>query len=424
MIVESAMAVLLLVAVAAFFLYDRYISQRKTISESVAQVDKVDGDRGDFYSTVDRKTSPGRAKRASPHHIVATGKRPVETIRTLADILETVDGAFECYRLPTMRDSWLSKQSQIGLRKLGAHIPDQWQLKSDLESGSLPPVNEIPTLMMIGLGRAEKDENFFRPAFVFSVKHERLPWNVSRNPGVPFQFGYAFRVDERRGSNNDRLWWSYFWLTVDGDRIHICDDLRQEKVVVKGSLAYSRKKWGAPILVSSDEFHSEQQRKKFACLMFANTARWWHGRDTRWNVVVKKSAERVTFSVSPDKTRYFFADRDKSARARDGSAKKIIHIARAHQRQVGNRTVNVREHIRGLREFDWRGYHILVTCPKFTAPTAAAFTPAAYEGEIEDPSGVDISRVGKLLAELEERDMRSGQFQNHLPIDGGKEIHA
>ena len=63
----------------------------------------------------------------------------------------------------------------------------------------------------------------------------------------------------------------------------------------------------------------------------------------------------------------------------------------------------VKEHIRGLQEFDWAGYHCQVVSPKFQAKTAAAFTLPSEDVEEAEPSNVVyLSKVGKMLADAEE----------------------
>ena len=70
----------------------------------------------------------------------------------------------------------------------------------------------------------------------------------------------------------------------------------------------------------------------------------------------------ATFSVEIKRTSYFFKDRDVTAAALTSSGTRvpIFHIVRPHVRKSG---VAVRMHFRGLREFDWAGYHIKITVP-------------------------------------------------------------
>jgi hypothetical protein len=126
-------------------------------------------------------------------------------------------------------------------------------------------------------------------------------------------------------------------------------------------------------------------------------------RDSRWNVVVKKNGERVTFGVDNSQTSYYFKDRDKSVKTATGQTKKIVHYVKKHERKVNDKTTVVKEHIRGLQEFDWAGYHCQVISPKFQAQTAATFTAPGEDGSSMEPSNVVyLSKVGKMLADAEE----------------------
>jgi len=130
---------------------------------------------------------------------------------------------------------------------------------------------------------------------------------------------------------------------------------------------------------------------------------WWSERDNRWNVVVRKNGERVTFGVNNDQTPYYFKDRDKSIRTPTGQAKKIVHYVREHERKYGEKTTVVKEHIRGLQEFEWAGYQCKVISPKLQAQTSASFVAPSADAEESDTKVVYLSKVGKLLADVEER---------------------
>ena len=109
-----------------------------------------------------------------------------------------------------------------------------------------------------------------------------------------------------------------------------------------------------------------------------------------------------------DETKHFFADRDTTVTDASGKKKKIIHHVVQHERITANgKSSMVREHIRGLNKFDWRGYEVNVIAPKFHV-TAHDFNVGAYK-EDELPAGkkmVFASKVGKVLADLEQRGER------------------
>jgi hypothetical protein len=61
----------------------------------------------------------------------------------------------------------------------------------------------------------------------------------------------------------------------------------------------------------------------------------------------------------------------------------------------------VKEHIRGLQEFNWASYHCQVVSPKFQAQTSATFTTPG-DDDIGPSNVVYLSKVGKMLADAEE----------------------
>ena len=109
---------------------------------------------------------------------------------------------------------------------------------------------------------------------------------------------------------------------------------------------------------------------------------WWVDRDLRWNVSVHKGQDRVTFGVEQENTKTYFANREKMVLASDGKAKRIIHYVREHERVTPTKVTMVKEHIRGIREFNWNGYHCVVTAPKFHLTRLAS--EFEMEGEDED----------------------------------------
>ena len=82
-----------------------------------------------------------------------------------------------------------------------------------------------------------------------------------------------------------------------------------------------------------------------------------------------------------------------------------MHYVKEHERKYGDKTTVVKEHIRGLQEFEWAGYECHVVSPRLQAGTAATFTaPAGMVEDNQDTSiFLNLSKVGKILADNEER---------------------
>lgn len=137
---------------------------------------------------------------------------------------------------------------------------------------------------------------------------------------------------------------------------------------------------------------------------FVQVFNWWTKRPERWSVSVNRAGQRVTFSIDKELTKAYFVDRDKSIKARDGRAKKIIHFVQQHTRSNGS---TVREHVRGLREFDWNDFHCIVTAPKLNGElySVSLDVPTVEEEDMssaELSESYSVSKVGHHVAQAED----------------------
>ena len=82
-----------------------------------------------------------------------------------------------------------------------------------------------------------------------------------------------------------------------------------------------------------------------------------------------------------------------------------MHYVKEHERKYGDKTTIVKEHIRGLQEFEWAGYQCHVVSPKLQASTSAGFTVPSEDVEDDDNINniIYFSKLGKILADNEER---------------------
>ena len=334
-----------------------------------------------------------------------------EKHQDFSDLLDRLEHTFNNVKLPTMNASWLAKDSIIGLKKLGAHVPNPLLVHWDNERKVVDVTKPLPAIMCISQSSEQtvNTKKRFYAKFIFAIKLKKLPWCVSKATGVPYQFGMSFDVD-------GKLFWVNMYITVNRKTgvISFCDELKTTAHTVQAKSSSSRrangkstvfytKAWG-PAEYLEDEQRSIDECKIIAQNFFVASHEWWSERDNRWNVVVKKNGERVTFGVNNDQTPYYFKDRDKSIRTPTGQAKKIVHYVKEHERKYGDKTTTVKEHIRGLQEFEWAGYQCTVISPKLQAKTAAAFTAPAIDDEDDDTSNIIyLSKLGKVLADSEER---------------------
>jgi len=330
------------------------------------------------------------------------------------DLLEHLDSTFEQVKLPTMSESWLERDSIVGLKKLGVHVPNPWELKwtKNKDEIKLDVSKPLPAIMCVSTCMAEGSTDsdgtkWLNPQIMFAIKHKKLPWNVSYQPGVPYLFGLAFTVD-------GKLFWMHMYVTVSRKTgaILICDELRaiQNVIPMKSSASkratgrtqvITRTTWMSPSLLE-EESRTIQESKIGALNLMRSMHDWWVGRDVRWNIVVKKNADRITFGIDDKETPFYFRNRDKTV-TEGGVTKRIVHYVKEHERVVDTKTTTVKEHIRGLRMFDWMGYHCKVISPRLEQKTSAAFTAAGHEVEEDKTDTVYLSKLGKMLADAEER---------------------
>jgi hypothetical protein len=321
-----------------------------------------------------------------------------EKTKTFSDLLDNLEYTFDSAKLPTMRESWLERDSIIGLKKLGVHVPNPWGML-DLDDARVDMAKPLPSIMCISSATAhtvdEKDKYF--PKILFAVKLKKLPWQVARKSGTPYQFGAAFDLE-------GKLFWCHLYMTVakTTGEIRFCDELRVKAHEVSRSKTFFTKAWSSPSYLE-DDARTPTENERIVKNLFVSMHEWWSDRDSRWNVVVKKNGDRVTFGVDNSHTPYYFKDRDKSIKTASGQTKKIVHYVKAHERKVNDTTTLVKEHIRGLQEFSWASYNCQVVSPKLQAKTSATFTAPGQDDLSSSSNVVYLSKVGKLLADAEER---------------------
>jgi hypothetical protein len=94
-------------------------------------------------------------------------------------------------------------------------------------------------------------------------------------------------------------------------------------------------------------------------------------------VSVTKGTIAARFNVSPTQTAKFFRHRD----LRNGK-RRIFHAVVAHQRTLSNgNTIEVCDHYRGARKFDWKDYRVTITIPDVHHKKFDEFTAKATDEE-------------------------------------------
>lgn len=317
--------------------------------------------------------------------------------KTLSALLDNIEATFGTYKLKLSPNSWLSRDECIGLRKLGAHVPQNNLIHSN--KCALVAVDKKPSMFLVSTG-ADDDKNGVLK-FLFGIKHKKLPWNVQKVDGTPYAFGMAHKYDKE-------LFWIHGWIVITPENEAVlCEELRYDPIRLPNGHGYMRKKMDIPELaagLTEGEFTKDLVVK----MSFIAAFNWWVGRAERWSVAVLSNGERLTFSVPKEDTKKYFANRDKSVKTATGKAKKIVHYVHEHDRVINGKSVKVKEHIRGLSVFDWNGYKCIVTAPKLQNAATIVFDIApTLEGvDVEQfPKGyIGMSKVGHLLAQREDAD--------------------
>jgi hypothetical protein len=320
-----------------------------------------------------------------------------EKTKTFSDLLDNLEYTFDSVKLPTMKESWLERDSVVGLKKLGVHVPNPWNLHTNNADVKVDVTKPLPAIMCISTATVNtvNTKKYMHPKIIFAVKLKKLPWQVARKTGTPYQFGMAFDIEEK-------LFWIHMYITVNKStgEIQFCDELKVTAHKINREKTFYNKAWGTSSYLE-DAMRTVEERKHIAKNTFVSMHDWWSERDARWNVVVKKNGDRVTFGVDNSQTPYYFKDRDKSIKTATGQTKKIVHYVKEHDRKVNDKTTVVKEHIRGLQEFNWASYHCQVVSPKFQAQTSATFTVPG-DDDLGSSNVIYLSKVGKMLADAEE----------------------
>ena len=314
------------------------------------------------------------------------------------ELLENLGTTFESLKLPSMRESWLDRDAIIGLRKLGVHVPNPWLVNWSQDDITLDMSKPLPAIMCVAIPSQDNDGMHY-PKVLFAIKYKKLPWNVAYKPGVPYLFGAAYEY-------HGKLFWCHMYMTVNRKTgvMNACEELRAVSNVIKANgrtSSYTMKQWTSADFLQ-EETRTVEQSKVVVFNLMRGMHTWWIGRDERWNVIVKKNGERVTFGVNNNDTPYYFKSREKVV-TENGETKKIVHYVREHDRATKTKTTTIKEHIRGLHDFVWNGYQCSVVSPKLETKTAAGFDVAPDEAEDAQANSVYLSKVGKMLADMESR---------------------
>lgn len=326
---------------------------------------------------------------------------------TFSELLDSLDGSFETMTIPDMKGHWLENSEVTAIKKLGVFVPTPWLLEM-VQVPAIPtdvPLPGICSAVLVRKGFDTKDS--IHPRFVFAIKYAKLPYTVEKMVGTPYKFGYCVELTEREDGGKPRIMWFWCWMVVAPDR-SICIPKERKattRVIRNGSKKnwawITQTNWQDPQIMHPEIGRDKAEHERFMKCVFRQAIVWWTARNSRWSVGVRKDDKRMTFSIAPEHTAAYFADREKTITV-NGQTKKIIHFVRQHQRSNGS---VVREHVRGERQFTWRDFSCAVTAPQLNgAVVTSHFDIETVEVDaIELPSGLmEIDAAAEKLADAED----------------------
>lgn len=337
-------------------------------------------------------------------------------MESFSQLLEGLENSFHTMQLPQMKGSWLERREVSAIKKLGVYVPNPFGLEivqNPMLTGG-GPFPSIASAMFVP--KSGDRAGFFSPRFTYAIKSPRLPSGVEPTKGVPFKFGMCFDVteSEKGDSISSKIFWMWCWVVIRPDgSLRIPHEMRQfaNKVVRKNKhkdepakVTINTRRWCLPSLAVADEGRDQSEHEQFMLCTFRQLLLWWESRGDQWSVGVRKDGHRVCFSIAPEHTSAYFADRDTVVNV-DGKPKKIIHFVREHTRTTG---ATVKAHVRGLREFDWKGYHCAVTAPRLNGSlfTDHKLDPVEVPRTELSSSILQIDQVATMLADQEDAGIR------------------
>jgi hypothetical protein len=294
--------------------------------------------------------------------------------------------------------SHLKKKEVEGLKKFGVSV-----IPGDKEN---PPAEDrikntnikLPAIIFTANNLGDKgDKELAYPDFFYGLKREKFPWFVAKKKGVMYECGFGFR-----DVADKKIIWISFFVTIDAKtgKIEPTHHLAFKPTSAPGKGCYGKdqqrnggyvkKQW--EISSWDSDRHDMDKITVHAVALNFNL---WASRANMWSTTVEKDGHRATFYVDSRETKDYFKNRDKTVTV-DGKTKRIIHYVESHERTYASgKKITIKEHIRGLSKFNWKGFFCYVTAPKFHYFDVRDFDLASQdiEEDEEEQNFMDISQV-------------------------------
>jgi len=320
------------------------------------------------------------------------------------DVLEMLDSYF--YHLARLRKhdrDAFDLYSQVGGQILGQRV--LLYCNNGLQPEWLATRPAFGAIHIVG-DREPDDGGAFYPKLIYYQKLKGFE-NVEPVSGDIYNVSIFF---DRRGEKARGVF--DFYVHVDSlGSVRLLKQYEQTKHTVgKGrkSATLSRCEWRIPSGLRSmserwaKEFDLPGDRvENYAAFIFSLVANARVLATDGVRVDVKKGNLTGVFHVAMERTAYFFKDREKVV-SENGVTKRIFHATRAHHRRVKGEIRNVRLHFRGLREFSWKGYRVVISVVGLHKANLNEFGAAAkyLEPGQKASDHLTMKEVGSKLANL------------------------
>lgn len=395
--------------------------------------------RSDFVPEVAEPDAPAIAEPDAPAiaPAIATAKRRrkrsgkprVRYARDLGELLDRLDETFRALQIAKLPHTYNITPADLraGLRRMGPFVfpgdslPWHYDQRVDVAQ-----VKKWSTMIFVASaeGGGGGDEETMLPDFFYAFRYDKFGSHVERAPGdLCYECGAAYREVNNPGSS--KLYWSSYpaWIDSHTGEVKVTRLLNYEYIQVKGARgrsprdrqSYTRKSWQIPELARSLTMKGEsdrgvEHRMHVLEQMTALTFNVWMQRNHVWSVGVRKDKERATFGVPQEQVKHYFRDRGRTALAENGRLRPIIHHVIDHDRHyLSGKVAHVKEHLRGLREFNWRGYECAVSAPTWhmlSSDFDLVGRDAPDDSPILPPGWIGVDGIGSRLARAEDEGRR------------------
>jgi len=344
----------------------------------------------------------------------------VGTYKTLSGLLENIDIVQKRLLCKTLY-SETHRKTRKALRNIGPYIP---HVGSKTHTSKVLDTTKLSSIMFVALSRKNSErkkikfkgsvelEDSCPSEFIYAVKAPKRLGCDLKKPGhkslAVYECGIAFR-----DISDDKLAWVSFYSSVNkAGEVEILRQRMPKRISFpikrgrcgqySGGAYIQRNQWGLSTMDKEPIQDCWESVEAFLRCIFCSALNFWMYKDQQWSVSIRKQGYRVTFSVPMKETKYYFKDREKTALTPTGKKKTIIHYVREHQRHVNNKITTVKEHLRGIREFQWNDCLCCVTAPTFHRFSSQNFVEAPSDFDDSGESYVEIDDMAKMLANLED----------------------